>query len=396
MGSRQGFSLDSFLYYLAIHPYLKQLRAEYPDLTIVAYCDDVHILGPPSRAILAYKRWAQIYCTELQGELRDDKGMAFAPQHTKTDLVSLGMPGDMQHTSSGTRILGAPVGCETFWVEYACSIVSDIERDFEVLGRVRSFQAQHIIACKSLVHRINHLLRNIPGGESAFDDVAARYDACVLSVVRRVCSSPLLPDTARRIAHLPTSMGGLGLRSWKSSADAAFVAAYANAAEALPALLPSCPFYSKRLPTTETLHGALSSAAPGGPPMMSAPSRLAFFASRALARLNSRAPGVHEVLRSRDRRTPSHLQHRLTELMDNADLLLVRGEIESQDTKEYPWRSALFNSNFGDPYTFSTVPKDKTMAIADNLKFAVMYMRHLFLQIYPISERHVCPSCSVR
>jgi hypothetical protein len=82
--------------------------------------------------------------------------------------------------------------------------------------------------------------------------------------------------------------------------------------------------------------------------------------------------------------------------MDNADLLLVRGEIESQDTKEYPWRSALFNSNFGDPYTFSTVPKDKTMAIADNLKFAVMYMRHLFLQIYPISERHVCPSCSVR
>jgi hypothetical protein len=156
VGSRQGCSLGSFLYCLAIHPYLEQLRAEYPDLTIVAYCDDVHILGPPSRAILAYKRWAQLYCTELQGELRDDKGMAFAPQHTKTDLVSLGMPDDMQHTSSGTRILGAPVGCETFWVEYASSIVSDIERDFEVLGRVRSFQAQNIIACKSLVHRINH------------------------------------------------------------------------------------------------------------------------------------------------------------------------------------------------------------------------------------------------
>jgi repressor LexA len=64
-----------------------------------------------------------------------------------------------------------------------------------------------------------------------FDEVAARYDTCVLSVVRRVCSSPLLPDIARRIAHLPTGMGGLGLRSWKSTADAAFVAAYANAAE---------------------------------------------------------------------------------------------------------------------------------------------------------------------
>jgi hypothetical protein len=184
------------------------------------------------------------------------------------------------------------------------------------------------------VHRINHLLRNVPGGESFFDEVAARYDTCVLSVVRRVCSSPLLPDIARRIAHLPTGMGGLGLRSWKSTADAAFVAAYANAAEALPALLPSCVFLSKRLPTTHAIYETPSSTTPGGPPTALAPSRLAYFASRALARLNSRAPGVHEVLRLRDNRSPSHLQHRLTELTGNADLLLVKGEIEAQDTKD--------------------------------------------------------------
>ncbi len=376
VGSRQGCSLGSFLYCLAIHPYLQLLKSEFPDLTILSYCDDVHILGPPSRAIMAYKRWAQIYCTELQGELRDDKGMAFAPQLTKADLIGLGMPDDMQHTNSGTRILGAPVGCETYWVEYASNIVCEIERDFEVLGRIGNFQAQHIIACKSLVHRINHLLRNVPGGESFFDEVAARYDTCVLSVVRRVCSSPLLPDIARRIAHLPTGMGGLGLRSWKSTADAAFVAAYANAAEALPALLPSCVFLSKRLPTTQAIYETLSATTPGGPPTALAPSRLAYFASRALARLNSRAPGVHEVLRLRDNRSPSHLQHRLTELISNADLLLVKGEIEAQDTKEYPWRSALFNSNCGDPYSFNTVPKDKTTTITDNLDFAVMCRLH--------------------
>jgi hypothetical protein len=74
------------------------------------------------------------------------------------------------------------------------------------------------------------------------------------------------------------------------------------------------------------------------------------------------------------------LQHRLTELTDNADLLLVKGAIEAHDTKEYPWRSALFNSNCGDPYTFSTVPKDKTTTITDNLDFAVMYKRRLLLK----------------
>jgi hypothetical protein len=74
---------------------------------------------------------------------------------------------------------------------------------------------------------------------------------------------------------------------------------------------------------------------------------------------------------------------------------LVKGEIEAQDTEEYPWRSALFNSNCGDPYTFNTVPKDKTTTIADNRDFAVMYSRRLLLPINPMSEKRVCPACLV-
>ena len=79
VGSRQGCSLGSFLYCLAIHPYLLQLREEFPDLFILAYCDDVHIIGPPELAVKAYKRWSFLYGCELQGELRDDKGVAFSP-----------------------------------------------------------------------------------------------------------------------------------------------------------------------------------------------------------------------------------------------------------------------------------------------------------------------------
>ena len=53
IGSRQGCSLGSFLYCLSIHTYLLTLRSEYPDLLILAYCDDVHILGEPELAIKA-------------------------------------------------------------------------------------------------------------------------------------------------------------------------------------------------------------------------------------------------------------------------------------------------------------------------------------------------------
>ena len=49
VGSRQGCSWGSFFYALAIHPYLAMLAREFPGLLIVAYCDDVHIVGPPKR-----------------------------------------------------------------------------------------------------------------------------------------------------------------------------------------------------------------------------------------------------------------------------------------------------------------------------------------------------------
>ena len=51
--SRQGCSLGSLLYCLAIHPALSQLQQEFPELLILAYCDDVHIVGPPEQAIKA-------------------------------------------------------------------------------------------------------------------------------------------------------------------------------------------------------------------------------------------------------------------------------------------------------------------------------------------------------
>ena len=135
-------------------------------------------------------------------------------------------------------------------------------------------------------------------------------------------------------------------------------------------LLPTHAHFRDRLPTAQTLIGLLP------------PSRLAFFAGRALARINIRAPGLHEALRSRDDRSPSHLQHRLTELTDSADLLAVKGVLEfldSEEGREYPWRSAHFNSTCLDPHTFNTVPKDVGTAITDNRVFEIMYKRRLLL-----------------
>ena len=50
VGSRQGCSFGSFLFCLTIHKYLAKLAGAFPDLLILAYCDDVHFVGDPEKA----------------------------------------------------------------------------------------------------------------------------------------------------------------------------------------------------------------------------------------------------------------------------------------------------------------------------------------------------------
>ena len=71
--------------------------------------------------------------------------------------------------------------------------------------------------------------------------------------MRRICRTPDLSELAKRIARLPTSSGGLGLRSWKNVADAAFLAAYTNAAETIPRLFPKRKYFEIMLPAPTAL-----------------------------------------------------------------------------------------------------------------------------------------------
>jgi len=77
----------------------------------------------------------------------------------------MGLPLGMPVSNEGTRILGAPIGSLAFCQQFAKDRIDEVKRDIDILGRMRSLQVQHILATKSILHRINHLLRNIPGGE---------------------------------------------------------------------------------------------------------------------------------------------------------------------------------------------------------------------------------------
>ena len=90
VGSRQGCSLGSFLFCLALQPVINQLQAEFPDLLILAYCDDVMICGEASRAIKALERYGQLLHTVIQMELRPDKTTIYSQIiHGHSDIVRI-------------------------------------------------------------------------------------------------------------------------------------------------------------------------------------------------------------------------------------------------------------------------------------------------------------------
>ena len=167
VGTRQGRSWGSSLYCLTTQPLLQQLADEFPDCVVLAFADDVHILGPPRRAAVAYERWQFLYEAILQGQMNDSKSKCFSPTLSEADVRAEGLPRALEVTRSGTRVLGGAVGSLDFCRSFATDIVEEVVEDFEIIGRMSSLQAQHCLATGAVQHRINHLLRTILGGELA-------------------------------------------------------------------------------------------------------------------------------------------------------------------------------------------------------------------------------------
>ena len=93
----------------------------------------------------------------------------------------------MPVSHDGSRVLGAPIGSDDFKRKFAEDRVAEIISDLEVLRFMPSLQMQNGLANGAVIHRVNHLLRNIYGGDrSVYGDVARTYDEAVLAVPRRL------------------------------------------------------------------------------------------------------------------------------------------------------------------------------------------------------------------
>ena len=75
-----------------------------------------------------------LYNSELQGELRNDKGKVFSPSVAPSALYDLGLPRDMPVVNDGTRILGVPVGSKEFQKSFISAHLDTLEDAFHILS----------------------------------------------------------------------------------------------------------------------------------------------------------------------------------------------------------------------------------------------------------------------
>ena len=392
VGTRQGCSLGSMIFALMIHPYLVILAKEFPSVLILAYADDVSFVGSPEMVVACYKRWQELYTVELQGSLRDEKGVVYAqrphsggpPTSTLASLLNLDLPCEheglggvmvpgIKVVHDGLRVLGAPIGSDAYKLAFAQARVEEVVVALETAALMPELQLQHCVSAGSLVHRINHLLRNIPGGDRfLYQEPMVRYDTAVIDVARRVARQTMLPLLAQQLASLPTRLGGLGYRTWAMTADAAFLAKYVHVSRQFQSLFPA--LYSQ-------FPDVLSLGSEAAAKLISPNAACAF---RALSRIEASESAVgatrSSLLRDQDRPL-RHLQHVLANISEDAAHDLVTEAITESDDPAHPRHMAVHLSHCGDPTTLAMVPTCPTTTFSND-QFEAVTNRRLLLPLY--------------
>ena len=117
VGVHQGDSLGHFLFSAALQPILESLQENPNNLTVLAYLDDLFVVGKFART--------QPFISDLQSSLKD-VGLLVNEKKCKlfnmTDSVQ--SFGSVPVVSHGTEILGIPISCHQF-VQTRCSEIAN-------------------------------------------------------------------------------------------------------------------------------------------------------------------------------------------------------------------------------------------------------------------------------
>jgi hypothetical protein len=227
-GVRQGDSLGPALFCLGIHKTLRKLQDDFPGITIVAFMDDIFILGSKEQAQTAF--------VQLNEQLAH---IALVVNQSKCRVYPEGPENlTVQVANDGIEVLGSPVGSLQFVRDKTSARFEGYLRTSNMIQFLSTTES--ILLLRQCINaKPQYALRT--SDPALIQPVVKSFDDSVNSTLANLLSLADYPwgDIQTFIRHLPFSKGGLGMRTLSASHEPAFHVSRSKAISFLQSKLPN-------------------------------------------------------------------------------------------------------------------------------------------------------------
>ena len=223
-----GDPLGPALFSIAIQPILAKVQELHSATQLLAYLDDVFVIGSHADVLLALDA--------LKGSF-SAIGLKKCELFGSTKISFLQRPEGIKVLSYGTTILGVPVGHVEYVTENCLDFAKSCQTLCDQLLSLEDVQSGCLLLRYCHVTRMNHLIRSV-NPEHVRSAVQA-HDSLTKSTFIRLVQCPDLTSKQWLQATLPIRHGGFGLTNIESLSADAFVAGWAQSIQALPARFTS-------------------------------------------------------------------------------------------------------------------------------------------------------------
>ena len=255
-GTLQGDNWGGMFFAIGIHPILQRLRVSYPEFKLIAYYDDITVLGhvnQSDRLSSFLEKFVKLF-HEVGLQVKLSKSAVYTedgsldlskfdvlrhlklPSYTNDEVMvnaCLETSNGIQvvNSSSGIEFLGSPIGGEAWVSTILEKQTTNVKKYIKALERILDMPQHAVVLLRSCVNtKLNHLARTV--FPDRMKQWAVEHDHEVNLFLRKLL--PQMPEPVKypilevplayRKARLPTTYGGLGIRSLYMSLEGAFMA----------------------------------------------------------------------------------------------------------------------------------------------------------------------------
>lgn len=239
-GVQQGDPLGPLCFALTLHPIVERIKREVPNLLINAwYLDDGTLCGSPADLLQALR------IVEEDGPARGlhlnrSKSLLFIPR--EAEAANNPLPPEIPISRSGFCLLGSPIGPADFCESIVMKRVEKIRASVTNLRDLEDAQMETTLlrSCLSLP-KFNFSLRSCPPAYT--HQAATAFDDLMRDALSDLAGGPL-SDWAWQKASLPSSLGGLNIRSATLHAPAAYISSLVQSRSLITKIIghPPTPF----------------------------------------------------------------------------------------------------------------------------------------------------------